>query len=45
MGNNVVLVYDDSSDIAIAIDYDSIIISLEYTEDFYELDTDITIII
>lgn len=43
MGNNVVLVYDDSSDIA--IDYDSIIISLEYTEDFYELDTDITIII
>lgn len=44
MGNNVVLVYDDSSS-DIAIDYDSIIISLEYTEDFYELDTDITIII
>lgn len=43
MGNNVVLVYDDSSDIA--IDYDNIIISLEYTENFYELDTDITIII
>ena len=45
MGNNVVLVYDDSSDIAIAIDYGNIIISLEYTENFYELDTDITIII
>lgn len=43
MGNKVVLVYDDCSDIA--IDYDSIIISLEYIEDFYELDTDITIII
>lgn len=43
MGNNVVLVYDDSSDIA--IDYGNIIISLEYTENFYELDTDITIII
>lgn len=43
MGNKVVLVYDDSSDIA--IDYGSIIISLEYTENFYELNTDITIII
>lgn len=44
MGNKVVLVYDDDSS-DIAIDYDSIIISLEYIEDFYELDTDITIII
>ena len=43
MNNEIMFIYDECNDIS--IDYGNIIISLEYTNDFYELNTDITIII
>lgn len=43
MNNKIVFIYDECNDIS--IDYGNVIISLEYTNDFCELNTDITITI
>lgn len=44
MDNKVVLDYSNSNN-SIAIDYGNVTISLEYTDNYYELNTDIAIII
>lgn len=43
MDNKIVFIYDECNDMS--IDYGNITISLEYTNDFCELNTGITIII
>lgn len=43
MNNKIVFIYDECNDIS--IDYGNVVISLEYANDFCELNTGITITI